>query len=188
MIDEMQQEIVNYALIDENSLSTAIKVHAAFEKIKGIIIKNFSDLLLNCLREQLSAESWRIDFDLLDQQLTNNSGMGISNNIWPKGLEIGIEAQNNSGCFVFAAWVPEDLDPKKKDKIKSELNKISDAKQKSGVFWYKNVIEKYKNLNTEAALVDLYKGQKGEALAYFTQELVSIAKAVDSACMDMAQK
>lgn len=188
MINEIHQEIVNYALLDEKTLSNAIKVHMAFEEIKGKVVKNFSDVLLKNLRDALPMESWKIDFDLIDQPLSKNSGMSIRNNFWPEGLEVGIESQNNTGDFIFAVWVPESISQQKKEKIKSGLNEISEAKQKADVFWSKNIVEKYKNLNTEAALVDFYKGKNGEALEYFTQELVSIAKAVDKNCNDIAQK
>lgn len=178
MNDDFQDEIVKFATQNSTNLATAIKIVEAFEKIKKQVIADFANLLEKKIKEALIEPTWEVDTSALKlDPFGDCTGVTIRNNSWPEGLMVGIEAW--SGNFNFVIWPCKTLESEVRQQIKLELSTISGSKSKNEVDWYKIVNKDYKNWTQESTLLDLYNGENGHALEYFTNELVSITIKVD---------
>lgn len=184
MNNDFNQEIVDHAILNVENLSLAIKIHNAYEEIKKRLIKNFTQSLLVSLQEKLPEEEWEINIQtLIDKPAAASSGLFINRRNWPKGLEVGIEAGlDNARLFSFVVFgkESESLSKDQINEIKVQINNKIGSElitTNQEVIWQRHVRADLKNWDNEVALLKL---KNGEALGYFTNELISIVNVVDA--------
>lgn len=184
MNNDFNKEIVDHALQSDENLSLAIKIHNAYEDIKMQLIKNFTVTLLISLQKELPEEEWEINIQtLIDKPAAASSGLFINRINYNKGLEVGIEAGlDNARLFSFVVFgkESESLSKDQINEIKVQLNNKIGSElitNEQEVIWQRHVRADLKNWDNEVALLKL---KNGDALDYFSNELISIVKVVDA--------
>jgi hypothetical protein len=185
MNNDFKQEIVDHALRNAENLSMAIQIHNAFEDIKKQLFKTFAESLVSSLQTKLLEKNgWEINAEKLIKKSIIDPALFIINRSWSEGLRIGFQAESLNArdiVFIVEENVSKKLSEIKKNEIKVELEKKSVTPKGAGqnTIWFRGVQSDLMNWDNE---VSLLKIQNGEALNYFTEELVFIAKTVDSIC------
>ena len=186
MSNDFKEEIIDHALLNAENFSMAINIAKAFDDIRKRVITKFAQSLLTSLQTNLPCEDgWIINTDdLINSPFNKYSGLCVENTNWPEGLGLCIEAQGgNSRSFAFIVYGNESikLSEEKKSEIKAELEKRGVTPKSKGpnTIWYRMVHPDLENWDNEVALLKIHNGG---ALEYFTEELVSIAKILNSIC------
>ncbi len=178
----METDIVmNHALRDEESLRTYFDTVAAFDAVAGRIVTDFTEVLVERLRQELGA-AWQVMSDAPWEKVW------IRKADWPVGptaqesLRVALAHDQALPCVVyFTARQDGKAHDAKAQRIAAALDADCGPGKRNGEWWpywyrYEDCLTDWRSTNV---LLKLW--QKGEAVDHFANRLVRMAKAVDSA-------
>jgi hypothetical protein len=175
--------ILEHALRDEENLTVALKVGAAYEELCGMILAKLLDAIEKELTPQLGVQ-WQVTVCRDPEQLAKETELLVATFRGPpEGFRIALGVQGNR--YPKRPWlaVRTQVDlPALENALKQAIDKAYGAGKTSDQdLWYQMINDKpYSGWGSEDFLVGLRRSRDnfGDAVKYFSSRLEQLARVV----------